>query len=112
MPPTTPVPVRICAVSWDPEAAARAWLIRHLVQTYRPRDMTALGAGEGASGSCGHRLLDEMDREDHPGFTSRAGQALRRSRSRHAARRHAGEPRPRPRSGMLPVELVTGCTPR
>lgn len=72
-----PVPVRISAAGWDPRTGVQPWLIAHLVQTFRLREVTARALVEA------HQVLpvidglDEMDRGQAPGYGSLAGKALR-----------------------------------
>lgn len=86
--PEDPVPVRLSASSWDlsadiavePGAGEQLmlqWLAAQLADTYRmtPRSARALvDAGRVLPVIDG---LDELDATDKPGYTSRAGQALR-----------------------------------
>jgi len=72
-----PVPLRIPAASWDPEDGVQPWLVGYLVQTFRLSEETARALVDAYQIIPVIDGLDEMDSTNHPGYGSRAGQALR-----------------------------------
>jgi len=75
--PSDPVPVRLPLASWDTDKPLEQWIASHLIETYRIS--ASIAEALVTAGAILPVLdgLDEMDSSSKPGYSSRAGRALR-----------------------------------